>query len=46
MGMKFLDRALDRFENLSVGDDASGHEGILIFILVGFVSLIALTALV
>ncbi|MDD2767261.1 MAG: hypothetical protein PHT19_00925 [Methylococcus sp.] len=44
--MKFLDKALDGLENFSAGEDTGHHERVLTFVLVGFVSLIVLTALI
>ncbi|WP_255527180.1 MULTISPECIES: hypothetical protein [Methylococcus] len=44
--MKFLDKALDKLENFSTDQEAGHHERTLTFILVGFVSLILLTALI
>ncbi|QJD29837.1 hypothetical protein [Methylococcus geothermalis] len=44
--MKFLDRVLDELENFSTDQETGHHDRALIFVLVGFVSLIALTALI
>jgi hypothetical protein len=44
--MKFLDKALDELENFSSDQETGHHERALTFVLVGFVSLIVLTALI
>lgn len=44
--MKFLDKALDKLENFSSDQETGYHERALTFILVGFISLILLTALI
>ncbi|WP_255556385.1 hypothetical protein ABZN20_02140 [Methylococcus sp. ANG] len=44
--MKLLDKALDELENFSADEEAGHHERVLTFVLVGFVSLIVLTALI